>query len=50
MLDKSGCKPNQIWADKDNKFCNSSMISWLEDGIQCRMTEDLLLLKDLLEP
>ena len=25
-----GRKPNKIWLDKDSKFCNRSMKSWLE--------------------
>ena len=49
-----GCKPNKIWVDKGSKFYNRSMKSWLEKMtqkcIQHVMRENLLLLKDLLEP
>ena len=27
ILDESQCKPNKIWVDKDNEFCNKSMKS-----------------------
>ena len=29
LLHNSNCKPNKIWVDKDNKFCNRSMKSLL---------------------
>ena len=29
VLNESNCKPNQIWVDKDSKFYNRSMKSWL---------------------
>ena len=30
MLDKSGCKPNNIWVDKGSEFYNSSFKKWLK--------------------
>ena len=30
ILDESNYKPNKIWVDKDSKFYNRSMKSWLE--------------------
>ena len=30
ILDESNRKPNKIWVDKANKFCNRSMKSWSE--------------------
>ena len=32
MLDKSGCKPNNIWVDKGSEFYNSSFKKWLKDN------------------
>ena len=32
ILDKSGHKPNKIWVNKDRKFYNNSMKSWLQDN------------------
>ena len=54
FLDESKRKPNKISVDKGSKFYNRSMKSWLEKimkkCIQCIMKEDLLSLKDSLEP
>ena len=54
ILDKSNCKPNKIWVDKGSEFYNISMKSWLQKIIQksipYTMKENLLLLKDSLEP
>ena len=54
ILDKSNCKPNKIWVDKGSEFYNISMKSWLQKIIQksipYKMKENLLLLKDSLEP
>ena len=45
-LDKSNCRPNKLWINKDNKGYNRSMKSWLEKyNIQEKLKEDLLLLK-----
>ena len=30
IVDESNRKPNKIMLDKDSKFCNTSMKSWLE--------------------
>ena len=30
ILEKSNCKPNEIWVDKGSEFYNRSMKSWLE--------------------
>ena len=30
ILDESSRRPNKMWVDKDNKFYNRSMTSWLE--------------------
>ena len=30
FFDESNQKPNKIWVDKGNEFCNRSMKSWLE--------------------
>ena len=30
ILDKSNRKPNKIWVDKGNEFCNRSMKLWLD--------------------
>ena len=51
-LNKSKRKPKKIWVDKGRKFYNRSMKSWSEKGecIQRIMKENLLLLKDSLEP
>ena len=32
LLDKSGCKPNKIWADKGRQICNNSFKKWLKDS------------------
>ena len=46
LLDKSNCRPNKLWINKDNKGYNRSMKSWLEKyNIQEKLKEDLLLLK-----
>ena len=54
ILDDSKRKPNKIWADKNSEFYNRSMESWLEKNdieiIQGKMKENLLLLKNSLEP
>ena len=47
-------KPNKIWVDKGNEFYDRSMKSFLQNNVQkCIrhiLKENLLLLKDLLEP
>ena len=55
ILDESNCKLNKIWVDKVSEFYNRSMKPWLEKKmiqkcIQHIMMENLLLLKDSLEP
>ena len=54
FLDESNHKPNKIWADKFSEFYKRSMESWVDNMkqkcIQRIMEEDLLLLKDSLEP
>ena len=55
FLKESNSKPNKIWFDKRSEFYNRSMKSWLEKKmilkcIQRIMNENLLLLKDSLEP
>ena len=54
FLDESNRKLNKIWVDKGSEFYNRSMKSWLEkmmkECIQHIMKENLLLLKDSLEP
>ena len=30
FLGESGCKPNNIWVDKNSEFYNRSMTSWLQ--------------------
>ena len=54
ILDESKHKPNKIWVDKGSGFYNRSMKSWLKkiiwQCIQHIMKENLLLLKDSLEP
>ena len=54
FLDESNHKPNKIWVDKGREFCNRSVKPWLEKMLQkCiehTMKENLLLLKDSLEP
>ena len=32
ILDESGSKPNNTWADKGSKFCNKLLKSWLEEN------------------
>ena len=32
VLDKSGRKPNKIWADKGNELYNNSFKKWLKDN------------------
>ena len=32
ILDESGRKPNKIWINKGNEFCNRSMKLWLQDN------------------
>ena len=32
ILDKSACKPNKIWVDKESEFYNSSFKKWLKDN------------------
>ena len=32
FLGESNCKPNKIWVDKDSKFYNRSMESFLENN------------------
>ena len=31
-LDKSKCKPNKVWADKNSGFYNKSMKSFLQNN------------------
>ena len=31
ILDDSNRKPNKIWVDKENEFCNNSFKKWLKD-------------------
>ena len=55
ILDESNHKPSKIQLDKGGEFYNRSMKSWLEKNdmeicIQLITKENLLLLKDLLEP
>ena len=55
FLDESSCKPNKTQVDKESKFYNRSMKSWLQDNdsrnaTQHVMKENLLLPKDSLEP
>ena len=54
FLDESNRKLNQIWVDKSSELYNRSMKSWLEKMmkkcIQHIMKENLLLVKDSLEP
>ena len=32
ILDKSGCKENKIWVDKESEFYNSSFKKWLKNN------------------
>ena len=32
ILDESNHKPNKRWVDKDSKFYNRSITSWLQDN------------------
>ena len=32
FLNKSDCKPNEIWVDKGSDFFNSSFKKWLQDN------------------
>ena len=52
ILNKSKRKPKKIWVDKGSRFYSRSMKSWSVKGecIQRIMKENLLLLKDSLEP
>ena len=53
ILDESNRKQNKIWVDKGSEFYNRSMKSFLQKNYKCIqriMKENLLLLKDLLEP
>ena len=53
-LNESISETNKIWIDKDNELSNTSMKSLLQNNYikmyQHIMKENLLLLKDLLEP
>ena len=53
-LNESISETNKIWIDKDNELYNTSMKSLLQNNYikmyQHIMKENLLLLKDLLEP
>ena len=53
-LHESISETNKIWIDKDNELYNTSMKSLLQNNYikmyQHIMKENLLLLKDLLEP
>ena len=54
MLDESNRKPKKIWVDKGRNFTLSQLNRgyklMLQKSIQQIMKENLLLLKDLLEP
>ena len=54
ILDESNRKPNKLWEDNSSEFYNRSMKSWIKETtykcIQHIMKENLLLLKNLLEP
>ena len=54
FLDESGRKLHKIWIDKGSEFYNRLMKLWVEKMlqkfIQNMMKENLLLLKELLEP
>ena len=54
MLDESNRKPKKIWVDKGSDFTLSQLNRgyklMLQKSIQQIMKENLLLLKDLLEP
>ena len=54
ILDESSHKSNRIWVDKDSEFYNRSMKSFFQSNdieyIQSILMENLLLLKDVLEP
>ena len=55
ILDESRRKPNKIWVDKGNEFCNRSMKSQVQDnGIKMYSAGNkgkfVFFLKDLLEP
>ena len=32
IFDDSNRKPNKIWVDKGNEFCNNSFKKWLQDN------------------
>ena len=53
-LKESNRKPNKIWVDKGSEFYNRFMKSWLkkmlQKCIQHIINENLLLIKDSLEP
>ena len=49
ILNKSERKPNKILVDKGSKFYNSSFKKWLKDNDIEMYSENLLLLKYLLE-
>ena len=41
ILDDLKRKPNKIWVDKSNEFCNRSLKSWLENnGIEIYSTHN----------
>ena len=54
FLDKPIRKPNKTWVDKGSEVYNRSVKPWLQDKnkkyVQYITKENLLLLKDLLEP
>ena len=54
ILDESSHKSNRIWVDEDSEFYNRSMKSFFQSNdieyIQSILMENLLLLKDVLEP
>ena len=54
IWDKSNPKPNKMWVNKVNEFCNRSMKSFFHNNdiemIQRIIKQNLLLIKDLLEP
>ena len=50
ILNESKHKPNKIWVDKGSKFYNRLMEPILQNDIEMYSTQNLLLLKDSLEP
>ena len=50
ILDESKCKPNKAWVDKGSEFYTKLNHGKLNLIIKHIVKENLLLLKDLLEP